>query len=243
MNKPDKDAEIPDISGEFKDALRAMPSAERRLVMLAYSRARRGDAELKPYPFGSAELAASLMMREEELCKRLEDLCRKLFRHPVVLRRGDGGWLISSWLSAVEREPSAERYAFRVHPTLRRLFLDLRKRSAIAPLDAYMRLEGKYSLRILEMLLEGRPKGKASGYWEIEVPIDAIRTSFKLDDRYKKAKALKKWVVMGAVTEINLADLGMRVEVETTLQAKKTKGFLFKVRQRGRKPGRYDGAG
>jgi plasmid replication initiation protein len=243
MNKSDKDEEIPDPSGELKDALRAMPSAERRLVMLAYSKVRAGDAELKPYQFGSAELAESLMIREEELGKLLEDLCRKLFKRPVVLRRVDGGWLISSWLSAIERGPSAESYAFRVHPTLKRLFLDLRRQSLIAPLDAYMRLEGKYSLRILEMLLEGRPKGKASGYWEIEVPIDAIRASFKLNDRYKKAKALKKWVVMGAVTAINLADLGMRVEVETTLQAKKTKGFIFKVRQRGTKPERYDGAG
>ncbi|MDA8427118.1 MAG: hypothetical protein M0Z80_13405 [Treponema sp.] len=45
---------------------------------------------------------------------------------------------------------------------------------------------------------------------------------------------------MGAVTEINLAELGLRVEVETVLQGKKTKGFLFKVRRRTRKQGSVD---
>jgi hypothetical protein len=63
MNKSDKGEDIPDSSGELKDALRAMPSAERRLVMLAYSKVRAADAELKPYQFGSAELAESLMIR------------------------------------------------------------------------------------------------------------------------------------------------------------------------------------
>jgi acetolactate synthase regulatory subunit len=80
----------------------------------------------------------------------------------------------------------------------------------IAPLDAYMRLESKYSLRILEMLLEGRPKGKASGYWEIEVPIDTIRASFKLDDRYKKAKALRILRIA--------ADYGIKVQTINVIQ-------------------------
>ncbi|HUW39792.1 MAG TPA: replication initiation protein [Rectinemataceae bacterium] len=258
MSKSDRDAEdvAPDPNAELLDALRALPAAERRLVMLAYSKARAGDAERKPYPFDSAGLADSLMLGGDKFDKQLEDLCRKLLKRPVLLRLPEGAWVLSSWLAAVEREPRSERYIFRLQPALRRPILELRKRSLIAPLDAYLRLEGKYSHRILEMLLEGRPVGAARGktvgaargktrgaardYWEIEVPIEAMREAFDLNERYKKAKALKKWVVMGAVTEINLAELGLRVEVETTLQGKKTKGFLFKVRQRAEKRGRVD---
>jgi plasmid replication initiation protein len=246
VSKSEKGAEsvVPDPNAELLDALRALPTAERRLVMLAYSKARSSDAERKPYPFDSAGLADRLMLDGDRLDKQLEDLCRKLLKRPVLLRLPDGAWVLSPWLAAVEREPRSERYVFRLQPTLRRPILELRKHSLIAPLEAYLRLEGKYSHRILEMLLEGRQgetargaaggksRGAARDYWEIEVPIETMRDAFDLNERYKKAKALKKWVVMGAVTEINLAELGLRVEVETTLQGKKTKGFLFKVRRR-----------
>ncbi len=59
--------------------------------------------------------------------------------------------------------------------------------------------------------------------------IEDFRTRFALDDRYSKAKALKKWVIADAIAEINLAGLGLRVEVETMLRGKKTRGFLFRV--------------
>ncbi|MGO8695258.1 MAG: replication initiation protein [Rectinemataceae bacterium] len=243
MNESEEAVESRDPDAELLSALRSLPAAERKLVMLVYSKARFGDAELRSYSFTSTDLSDSLMLRGEGTDERLGDICRKLSKRPVALPRGDGGWFLASWFSSIERDPSADCYIFRVQPLLKRLVLDLRKRSLLAPLDAYMRLEGKYSHRIFEMLLEGRPKGKSRSYWEIEVPIDTLRTAFELNDRYKKAKALKKWVVMGAVTEINLADIGMRVEVETVLQGKKTKGFLFMIRQRGEKPGNGDRIG
>ncbi len=137
--------------------------------MLAYSKTRASDAERKPYPFGSADLADpaglagladSLMLGGDKLDKQLEELCRKLLKRPVLLHLPEGAWVLSSWLAAVEREPRSDRYVFRLQPALRRPILELRTRSLIAPLDAYLRLEGKYSHRILAMLLEGRRGGK-----------------------------------------------------------------------------------
>jgi|GEM_PF-4671200 len=201
--------------------------------MLAYSKARAGDAAAKAYAFTPAALTEYLVVGEKELDARVGELCRKTLKRPLILPGADDGWILCPWLSSVEHDPATGSYVFRLQPRLVGLLSDLRKRSLIAPLDAYLRLEGKYSQRILELLLEGRPKSGTGEYWELEVSIDEIRNLFELSDTYKKAKALKKWVIVGAVTEINLAELGYRVEVETTLQGKKTKGFRFKVRRRG----------
>jgi plasmid replication initiation protein len=220
-----------DEADAFMRALRALPGRERKLVALAYSRARASDDERKAYSFSAGALAEALSLEGGGEAERLREACRRLFKRPLLIPREDGGFLLSPWLSAIES--GARGYSFRLQGEVRELVLGLRESRPALALEAFLRLDGKYSLALLELLVMGAPAGRARGSWEVEASVAEIRERFDLDERYEKAKAMRKWVIMGAIDEINLADIGLRAEVETMLEGKKTRGFLFRVRRLG----------
>jgi plasmid replication initiation protein len=220
-----------DEAAAFMKALRALPGRERKLVALAYSRVRASDDDRKTYSFSAEALAEALALEGEGEAERLREACRRLFKRPLLVPRRGGGFLLSPWLSSIEA--GARGFSFRLQGEVKGLVLGLRECRPALALEAFMRLDGKYSLALLELLVMGAPAGGARSQWEVEASVGEIRERFDLDERYEKAKAMRKWVIMGAIDEINLADIGLRAEVETMLEGKKTKGFLFSVRRVG----------
>jgi plasmid replication initiation protein len=217
-------------SGALAEALRSLPAAERRLVLLAYALIDGEARREREIPL--KDLAGFLPAAREKNGARLEEACRKLLKRSLALPSEGGGRTLLPWFSSIRLLPGGEALGFGLQPAVDEGLRGLRGRDEALSLEALARLDGKYSRDLLEALLAARPEGSRPRDWKLETSLEGIRAMLGLDDRYEKAKALRKWVVDDAVSEINLAGLGLRVEVETVLLGKKTKGFLFKVRQR-----------
>lgn len=213
------------------DALRALSVPERRLVTFLYSRPR-AHRDHQRCRLDERTLEEGLRVERSRLGKHLATLGRKLLAHPVELRDPSGSWVVASWLPRLEYDVASGIYTFSLQSTLSRLVRDFSRCGEGVSSAGVLALKGKYSRRLLELLIAGRDKAERSTRWEVSIPIETFRTAFSLDDRYTKPKALKKWVIVESLNEINLADLGLRVEVETVLHKKKTRAFLFRVERR-----------
>ncbi len=201
----------------------SLPALEKKLVMLAYSKIKKGDTELPDYTFDRTEVARILGREKDGNYEWLKSLCESVGKRPLTLPKPEGGWIVTNWLTA-EYKPRTGEIVFTCQAKLRDYFLDLKNQFTIVPLELALRLTGKYSIRILELVLQWQGTAR-NGRWVTELEIAELREMFMLNDSYKTTKEFKRNVIDRAVEEINLSDIGLTSNSEPVSRGRFIVGF------------------
>lgn len=210
----------------------SLPAAEKKLVALAYSKILKEDVVFKDYVFTIKDVAEYMGMDYDGAETRLKELCQNILSRPVhVLDEATGSWDSFNWLSWASFRRKAGTITFTLPPKIGPYLLKLQEQYTNVPLEYYIQITGKYSLRLIECLMQWRSTADRHGRFKVPtIPADQLRIEWELPKSYKSNKALKQAVVDRAVAEINEADLGLLVKVESVLRGRSTYGFDFSCR-------------
>ncbi len=209
-------------------AIYALPAMDKKLILIAYSQVRKEDKELHEYIFDRQSIARALNREKDRNYDWLEQTCSHIFEHHLTFRIPDGGWEKTTWLSSAKYDPSKGTVSFVIQPRLKDYLLNLKNQFTVVPLDQALRLSGKYSIRILELLLQWKSLEKG-GKWTVTFTVQELREMFELTDRYSSNKELRRRVIESAREEINEADIGLTLDVEPIKQGRSVTGFALRV--------------
>lgn len=216
-------------SNDLVHARYSLSRAEKRLVALVYSKILKEDVVFKDYAFSIKEVCEYMGMDYDGAEEQLQELCQNLLTRPVLIYdRAKGEWDGFNWISWASFRRKAGTITFNLPPKIGPYLLKLREQYTNVPVDYYMQLSGKYALRLIECLMQWRSKADRHGRFKVPtIPADQLREEWELGKSYKSNKALRQFVIDRAVAEINAADLGFIVKVETVLRGRALYGFDF----------------
>jgi hypothetical protein len=211
-----------------------MPVVARRLVFLAMAQVRNDDAT-RTFTMPVSAVLKSLGMSNDR-GPEIADVTDKLMKEILHVKTARG-WLKHHWVDEAEYIERGDDV------TLHTLSLTLSSR--IIPFARTLqksfhqfkiadiaRLSGKYSVRIFELVssqmgLAGKG-GNHPGKWFYEVSVEELRHLFKIEKgEYKRAPELRRNAVDVPVSEINKADLGLKITMEYKYYGRPLVGFRF----------------
>jgi len=209
-----------------------LPAAEKKLVALIYSKILKEDVVFKDYVFSIREVCDYMGMDYKDSEGRLKDLCEGLLSRPVmVYDKEKGDWDAFNWISWAKFRRKEGTVTFNLPPLIGPYLLKLQEQYTNVPIEYYMQLTGKYSLRLIEYLLQWRSTADKHGRFKVPtISADKLREEWELGKSYKSNKALRQFVIDRAVAEINAADMGLVVKVESVLRGRSLYGFDFSCR-------------
>lgn len=210
----------------------SLPAAEKRLVALVYSKILKEDVVFKDYIFSIREVCEYMGMDYRNAEDRLKELCQSIQTRPVLIYdRAKGEWDSFNWISWARFRRREGTITFNLPPLIGPYLLKLQEQYTNVPIEYYMQLTGKYSLRLIEYLMQWRSTADKLGRFKVPtIPADQIRTEWELGKSYRNNRELKRSVVDKAVAEINAADMGLVVKVESVLRGRTLYGFDFSCR-------------
>ncbi|TFG90857.1 MAG: RepB family plasmid replication initiator protein [Syntrophobacterales bacterium] len=209
----------------------SLPAAEKKLVALVYSKILKEDVVFKDYEFQIKEVCEYMGMDYRNAEVRLKELSESILSRPVMIYDTDKGeWDGFNWVSWVSFRRKAGTVTFTLPPKIGPYLLKLEEQYTNVPVSFYMQLTGKYSLRLIECLMQWRSTADKHGRFKVPtIPADKLRGEWELGKSYTN-KELKRSVIDRAVAEINEADLGLLVKVESSLRGRTLYGFDFSCR-------------
>jgi len=210
----------------------SLPAAEKRLVALVYSKILKEDVVFKDYEFTIREVCDYMGMDYKDAEGRLKDLCQSVLSRPVMIYDEEKGeWDGFNWLSWASFRRKAGTVTFALPPKIGPYLLKLQEQYTNVPISYYMQLSGKYALRLIEYLMQWRSRADRHGRFKVPtITVAQLREEWELGAKHKQNKILKRDVVDRAVAEINAADLGLVVKVESVLRGRSLYGFDFSCR-------------
>ena len=209
-----------------------LPAAEKRLVALVYSKILKEDVTFKDYVFSIKEVCEYMGMDYDGAEERLKELCQSIQMRPVLIHdREKGLWDSFNWVSWASFRRKEGTITFNLPPKIGPYLLKLQEQYTNVPLEYYMQLTGRHALRLIECLMQWRSTADKHGRFKVPtIPVSQLREEWELGAKHKQNKILKRDVVDRAVAEINAADLGLVVKVESVLRGRSLYGFDFSCR-------------
>jgi plasmid replication initiation protein len=148
----------------------------------------------------------------------IREACRGLRSHVLELDTPDG-WVIFGWVDKARYIKSRDVLQLRISDELKPYVHQLQKAFSVLTIADIARLQGKYALRIFELVMSTRGMagtgGNKPGQWFYDAQFDELRTMFRIaPHEYKVTGNFRNRVIDDPVREINEADLGIRIECD-----------------------------
>lgn len=205
---------------EISRSAYALTVPERRLLYVAMSQVNIKGDELPVVEMKTGDVLKALGLGDSKF--RYEEIraaCQNLRGQVLNMDKPGGGWIVYGWVDYAEWDEAKDTLSIKLCDKLSPFVLDLKGRFSVLALSDIAKLQGKYSLRIWELVLANQGHagkgGNAPGEWFVQLHFSTLRAMFKIDPKdYKATYDLRRWVIDNPVREINEADLGLRIECE-----------------------------
>src|ERR1035437_933839 len=195
-------------SNKITAAAYDMTKLEKKMFLLAYSKFTEQDKDFANYNFSLADVANAISMSADNL-PHLIAVLRAVQKKAVEVWEGDT-WISYMPLPTVKVNPKT--VTFMLNPELQKHFLELRREFTMFPAEYVLRLQGKYSIRIYELIMQWQGKANDKGFWFVKLNVQDLRTMFKIKTtEYKLMSNFRKDVIERSVSEINDAQIGVFV--------------------------------
>lgn len=197
-------------------AAHKMPVMLRRLVYLAMAQVRPGDNQFMEIEMKIGDIARALDMGDRGIIyERIRNCVIDGLKQVIEIRLPNGGWKAYQWLSMAVYNPDEDTLLIRLHDELRPYVLEVQKAFKSIAIRDIARLQGRYSLRIFELVISRMDQANKDGYWFYEISIAEIRTIFKIGpNEYTRTEALRRRTIDEPIQEINSSGLGLNIRPE-----------------------------
>jgi hypothetical protein len=197
-------------------AAHKMPVMLRRLVYLVMAQVRPGDAEFMEIEMTVGDIARALDMGDHGIVyERIRNSVIDGLKQVLEIKLPNGGWKAYQWLSLASYNPEKDTMQIRLHDELRPYVLEMQRAFKSIAIRDIARLQGRYSLRIFELVMSRIDQANEKGYWFYEITIDEIRTLFKIGpNEYSRTEALRRRTIDEPIEEINASGLGLNIRVD-----------------------------
>jgi len=126
--------------------------SEQRVMALLVAQIHPDDDDFKPYRFKASDLQEMIESANKDEHNRLKELARGLLRKTLQIRRPNGGWLMTNWLSSAEYFSGKGEVELCFDPKLKPYLLQLQERFTSYKLLSIVRLRRRHSVRLYELL-------------------------------------------------------------------------------------------
>lgn len=212
-----------------------MPAMARKLVFSAMARLSPDD-EKGTITMTSYDVLESLGLSRGG---NQYDLIKKAFKESmeqVIEINSETGWKMLHWFTSVGAvlRGNSEEYIICFHPDILPYAQELKKNFTVLNLENIGKLQGKYSIRIYELVMSfsgmAGENGNRSGSWFIQKTIEEFRHMFRVDN-YPRTSNFRAWVIDKPIEEINSASIGIHITPEYIRKGKKLLAIKLKVRR------------
>lgn len=218
-------------SNKITTAMHDMSKLEAKAVLLAYSKFTEQDKEFQAYTFTLHDVAQAISLDTDDY-RYLIDVLKKVQKKAMEVWEGEV-WTSYMPLPTVIVNGTAKSVTFRLNPDLQKHFLELRREYTMFPAEFALRLQGKYSMRIYQLVVQWQGKADAKGFWNVKLDVAELRSMFKLKpDEYKLMARFRIDVIERSVAEINDAEIGLFITHGIPDKAgKRIEAFNLRVQQ------------
>jgi len=200
----------------------------RRLLYAAASCIKLTDTEIPTVTMRLVDIARAVGLADdngevsgrvyEYLWDASDDLMTKL----IYIRTANGGWDKFQWVHRASYDPDGPdggTFTIRFSDEVKEYLLGIRNSFSVFMLRDIGKLQGKYALRIFELVIANQgfagEGGNKKGEWYVDLLFADFRRMLCLGpNEYKLTYDFRRWVVDSPVREINAADLGIRIECD-----------------------------
>lgn len=232
---PDKKMELVKQANQVAQAVYIMPATCRKLIFFAMAKSAYHEDGFETIEATEADVCEALGMTRGGATYDLLRSITKQTKEQVFTIEEDGYRHIS-WMAECQYVASRGVFRFRLDPTLHQYTVAVKKQFQLVPLDAVGKLQGKYALRIFELVMtqagqEGK-NGNPPGEWWYEDTIEMLRHRFSVSPKqYTVTNAFRRKVIDGPIQEINEAGIGIQIEPVYLRHRRKLQGIRFNVRR------------
>ena len=195
-----------------------MPILSRRLLHLIMAQAQYHNT-------GKFEI---LDIEESQLLKALElspDRARDIrfavdgLMKQILHIETPNGWRKFHWVDSAYYLENERKIRFKISDDLTPYVLKIKELFTLIPMSIMIKLQSKYALRILELVLSNRghagKSGNKPGQWFTDFEFEQLRYLFKIENNeYKMTADFRKKVIDAPVSEINAAHLGIHITTD-----------------------------
>lgn len=194
-----------------------LPATQKQILTLLVAQAQIQNSGFELIEIGLADLLTAL---------EIDDSNGEFLRYHVKALVGavveietDEEWVVHQWVSTARYIKSRKVFQFKLHEELLPHILEVKELWSKLTLADLNKLQGKYSIRLYEMVMAASgfagKGGNKPGEWFLDIDFDDLRARFKIHpDEYKLKADLRKKVIDGPIREINEAGIGLRIGLD-----------------------------
>lgn len=192
-------------SNSLVEASYRLSVAEQRILLACISQVRRDEPITDEVMYSvSAQDIAELSETDSNTAYRdLKEAALRLKRREIRIEQEPNGKskrkqiLICGWVQTIMYMETEGRVNLRFNKDMLPYLTELTAQFTKYRLKAVAKMDSAYAIRLYELLIQWRDVG------ERDVPVEWLRDTFQLGDKYPAIKDLKKWVIEPAVAQIN----------------------------------------
>ncbi len=194
----------------------SMPTNTKRLIYAAMSSIKPGDKGFQPVSFTRAELVESMgLSRGGNSYDIIKDAVIGALQQIIEVRHPDGSWEAFQWLSRAKYDAKTDTFTIRIHGAMKPYILALQKGFSKLSLVDLGRLQGQYALRWFELVMSRKEQADKYGRWYYQITLEELRKIFAVaPHKYKRTGDFRTYIIDRPISEINNADLGIRIDLE-----------------------------
>jgi len=141
-------------SNKITTAKYNMTPLEMKGMLLAYSKFTEHDKEFQPYEFPLRDVARSFGQEDGKPDKLIAALKRLIMKPIEILDPENNQYFLYAPLPVILIDAKKNTVTFKLNEDLKPHFLALRKEYTMFPAEYAFRLQGKYSLRIFQLIMQ-----------------------------------------------------------------------------------------
>lgn len=233
--KDEKNLEFVKQANDIAMSVYMMPASCRKLIFFVMAKSAYQDEGFETIESTEDEVCKSLgLTRGGTTYNVLRSITKQTKEQVFTIE--DDGYNHVSWMAECQYIQSRGVFRFRLDPILYQYTVAIKKQFQIIPLDAIGKLQGKYTLRIFELIMtqsgqEGK-NGNPPGEWWYEDTIEMLRHRFEIPTgQYKVPYEFRRNIIDLPVKEINDAGIGIQIKPVYFYKRRRLYAVRFNVRR------------
>ena len=213
-----------------------MPASCRKIIFYAMAQSSFHEEGFEVIEVSAADIVSSVgIPKGGETYKILKEMSRDAKSQTFTIE-DENGYEHFSWLSKCQYVKSRDVFKMKLDDSLFQYVVDMKSHFSFIPLESVGKLQGKYAIRLFELVLsqsghEGR-NGNEEGEWFYCETIEKLRYMFKIpQNKYKLTAEFRRWCIDKPIAEINEAHIGLHITPEYIKKGRSLKSVRLRVRR------------
>ena len=210
---------------DFVKARSNLSKIEHRVIAMLIAQLDREDEAFELQRIRISDLIDKSNSSSQDLYNRGKEICQQLLNQQIHIQKEEDGRRVYEGYNALDKIRYVEGDGYieaRFNDSMKPFLLRLKRRFTIYQLEAFMRLQSRYSMRIYELL-----KMREDLRW-LRMPVEELREVLFCEDKYSRFGDFRRRVIERAQSEINeITDINFTYKVEREGQSPVRVNFMI----------------